>query len=112
MGDLHAPVIGAVVLASATARMVLRVSHGNHPLFKVPQYQLVHPAEFAVYAASKAFVLSFSEALAKELEDTNITVTALMPGRTDTDFFFKAHIVYLMRNGALNTRRFQIIDTS
>ncbi len=50
MGDLHAPVMGAVVLASATAWMVLRVSLGNHPLFKVPQYQLVHPAEFAVYA--------------------------------------------------------------
>jgi CIC family chloride channel protein len=38
------------VLASATAWVVLRVSLGNHPLFKVPQYQLVHPAEFAVYA--------------------------------------------------------------
>ncbi len=50
MGDLHAPVIGAVVLASATSWMVLRVSLGNYPLFKVPQYQLVHPAEFAVYA--------------------------------------------------------------
>jgi len=50
MGDLHAPVMGAVVLASATAWMVLRVSLGNHPLFKVPQYQLVHPLEFAVYA--------------------------------------------------------------
>lgn len=50
MGDLHAPVMGAVVLASATAWVVLRVSLGNHPLFKVPQYQLVHPAEFAVYA--------------------------------------------------------------
>jgi chloride channel protein, CIC family len=50
VGDLHAPVIGAVVLASATAWMVLRVSLGNHPLFRVPQYQLVHPAEFAVYA--------------------------------------------------------------
>src|SRR6266571_1777160 len=50
MGDLHAPVMGAVVLASATAWMVLRVSLGDHPLFKVPQYQLVHPAEFAVYA--------------------------------------------------------------
>jgi CIC family chloride channel protein len=50
MGDLHAPVLGAVVLASATAWMVLRVFLGNHPLFKVPQYQLVHPAEFAVYA--------------------------------------------------------------
>jgi uncharacterized protein len=46
--------------------------------------------EFSIYAASKAFVLSFSEALAKELEGTNVTVSALLPGRTDTDFFFKA----------------------
>src|SRR6266496_3180479 len=50
MGDLHAPVMGAVVLASATSWVVLRVSLGNNPLFKVPQYQLVHPAEFAIYA--------------------------------------------------------------
>src|ERR1039458_651759 len=50
MGDLHAPVMGAVVLASATAWMVLRMLLGDHPLFKVPQYQLVSPAEFAVYA--------------------------------------------------------------
>lgn len=50
MGDLHAPVMGAVVLASATSWMVLRVFLGNHPLFKVPQYELVHPIEFAVYA--------------------------------------------------------------
>jgi CIC family chloride channel protein len=50
MGDLHAPVMGAVVLASATAWMVLRVFLGDHPLFKVPQYQLVHPSEFAIYA--------------------------------------------------------------
>lgn len=44
----------------------------------------------AVYAGTKAFVLSFSEALANELKETNITVTALQPGVTDTDFFFKA----------------------
>src|ERR1051326_2721038 len=50
VGDLHAPVLGSVVLASATAWMVLRVSLGDHPLFEVPQYQLVHPAEFAIYA--------------------------------------------------------------
>ena len=50
MGDLHAPVMGAVVLASATAWMVLRVFLGDHPLFKVPQYQLVHPSEFTIYA--------------------------------------------------------------
>lgn len=44
----------------------------------------------AVYAASKAFVLSFSEALVKELEDSEVTVTTLLPGATDTDFFHKA----------------------
>jgi CIC family chloride channel protein len=50
VGDLYAPVMGAVVLASATAWMVLHVFLGDHPLFKVPQYRLVHPLEFAVYA--------------------------------------------------------------
>lgn len=50
MGDLHAPVLGSVVLASATSWMVLRLVLGNNPLFKVPHYELVHPLEFAVYA--------------------------------------------------------------
>jgi CIC family chloride channel protein len=50
VGDLNAPVLGSVVLASATSWGVLRVLLGNSPLFKVPQYQLVHPVEFAVYA--------------------------------------------------------------
>jgi short-subunit dehydrogenase len=45
----------------------------------------------AIYAATKAFVISFSVALADELRDTNITVTVLLPGATDTDFFHKAH---------------------
>jgi len=44
----------------------------------------------SVYAGTKAFVLSFSEALRNELKNTNITVTALQPGVTDTDFFYKA----------------------
>jgi len=50
MGDLNAPLMGGVVLASATAWVVLRLSLGDHPLFKVPQYHLVSPAEFAIYA--------------------------------------------------------------
>ena len=45
----------------------------------------------SIYAATKAFVVSFGEALANELKDTNITVTVLLPGATDTDFFHKAH---------------------
>jgi CIC family chloride channel protein len=48
MGDLHAPV-GSVVLASATSWIVLRLLLGNDPLFRVPQYQLVHPVEFGIY---------------------------------------------------------------
>ncbi len=50
MGDLHAPVLGSVVLASATSWLVLRLMLGNNPLFQVPQYQLVHSVEFAIYA--------------------------------------------------------------
>jgi short-subunit dehydrogenase len=46
----------------------------------------------SVYHGTKAFVLSFSEAIREELKDTGITVTALMPGVTDTDFFNKAHM--------------------
>lgn len=44
----------------------------------------------SVYHATKAFVLSFTEAIREELKDTNIVITALMPGVTDTDFFNKA----------------------
>ncbi|AIF52952.1 SDR family oxidoreductase [Pelosinus sp. UFO1] len=40
----------------------------------------------AVYYASKAYVTSFSNAIAQELHDTNITVTALLPGGTETEF--------------------------
>jgi uncharacterized protein len=49
---------------------------------------------FAVYHASKAFVLSLSEALATELEGTGVTATALCPGPTDTDFFQKSGMVH------------------
>ena len=45
---------------------------------------------YATYAASKAFLLSFAEALRYELKDTGVTVTALMPGPTDTEFFDRA----------------------
>src|SRR5579862_3742458 len=50
MGDLNAPVLGSVVLASATSWVMLRLLLGNNPLFSVPQYRLIHPLEFGVYA--------------------------------------------------------------
>ena len=50
MGDLNAPVLGSVVLASATSWAMLRLLLGNNPLFQVPQYELVHPLELGIYA--------------------------------------------------------------
>jgi uncharacterized protein len=44
----------------------------------------------AVYGASKAFGLSFGQAIRYELKDTGVTVTVLQPGATDTDFFERA----------------------
>jgi short-subunit dehydrogenase len=44
----------------------------------------------AVYHGTKAFVQSFTEAIRSEVKDSEITVTALLPGVTDTDFFNKA----------------------
>ena len=53
----------------------------------------------ATYHATKAFVLSWTEALSVELENTGVQITALCPGATDTDFFPKAEM--------LATRAFQ-----
>ncbi len=46
----------------------------------------------AVYHATKAYVLSFTEALISELKESAVTLTALQPGATDTDFFNKAEM--------------------
>jgi short-subunit dehydrogenase len=52
------------------------------------------PGSFqAVYNASKSFVQSFALALREELKDTNVTVTSLMPGPTETEFFERAEML-------------------
>ena len=50
MGDMHAPVLGSIVLSSATSWMVLHLLLGDEPLFHVPAYELKSPVEFATYA--------------------------------------------------------------
>ena len=50
LGDLHAPVLGSIVISSATSWAVLHLVLGDEPLFHVPAYQLVHPVELPVYA--------------------------------------------------------------
>lgn len=57
----------------------------------------------AVYHATKAFVLSFSAAVREEIKETNVTITDLLPGATDTDFFHKADMedAKMVREGKL-----------
>ncbi len=66
------------------ARMIER---GSGRILNVASFASFVPGPWmAAYYASKAYLLSFSEALATELQGTGVTVTALCPGPTDTDF--------------------------
>lgn len=66
-------------------------SAGNGRILMTGSIAGFMPGAFqAVYNGTKAFVNSFSFALRNELKDTGITVTCLMPGATDTEFFRRA----------------------
>jgi uncharacterized protein len=60
----------------------------------------------AVYYATKAYVLSFSEAVNYELRNTNVSVTALCPGATSTNFEKRANLESsrLFQSGAMDAR--------
>lgn len=49
IGDMHAPVLGSIVLSSTTSWMVLHLVLGDEPLFHVAGYQLAHPGELLAY---------------------------------------------------------------
>jgi short-subunit dehydrogenase len=69
------------------------VEHGAGRVLFTSSIAATSPGPFmAVYNASKAFVKSFGEGLREELRDTGVTVTVLMPGPTDTEFFERAEM--------------------
>lgn len=82
-------VVSTVHLAKRVVKDM--VSRGEGRILFTSSIVSQMPSPFqAVYAASKAFVHSFSEAIRNELKDTGVTVTALMPGATETNFFHRA----------------------
>ncbi|MES2744541.1 MAG: SDR family NAD(P)-dependent oxidoreductase [Bdellovibrionota bacterium] len=81
-------------LVHLTKRLVTgMVARGEGRILFTSSLAATSPGPYlAVYAASKAFVQSFAEALRFELKDTGVTVTSLMPGATDTKFFQRANM--------------------
>ena len=80
---------GTVQLAKYLVQHMLSRNTGRILFTSSIAGEMVAPRE-AVYAATKAFGLSFAHSLRYELRDTGISVTALQPGPTDTDFFHRA----------------------
>ncbi|HEX8054739.1 MAG TPA: SDR family NAD(P)-dependent oxidoreductase [Thermoleophilaceae bacterium] len=77
------------------AKYVVRdmVARGQGRVLVTSSIGATMPGSFhAVYNASKSFVQSFALALRNELKDTGVTVTTLMPGPTDTEFFERADL--------------------
>jgi uncharacterized protein len=82
-------IIGTAHLAKHVAQDM--VARGAGKILFTSSIAALMPGTFqAVYNGSKAFVQSFAEALRNELKDTGVTVTALQPGPTDTNFFERA----------------------
>jgi short-subunit dehydrogenase len=83
---------GQVQLTKLIVRDMIEAGQGGRILL-TSSIAGIMPGPFeAVYAASKAFVRSFGEGLRSELSEKGISVTVLMPGPTETDFFHRANM--------------------
>jgi short-subunit dehydrogenase len=84
-------VVSVVHLAKRVLEDMVARGHGR--VLFTSSIAATMPGPFlAVYAASKAFVQSFAQAVREELKDTGVTITSLMPGATDTEFFERAYM--------------------
>jgi short-subunit dehydrogenase len=74
--------------------MPAMVDRGQGQVLFTSSIAATMPGAFqAVYNASKSFVQSFALALRNELKETGVTITSLMPGPTDTEFFERAEML-------------------
>src|SRR5574337_717426 len=88
--------VNLVSLTHLTKLAVAHMSKRGGKILNVGSTGSFAPAPLnAVYCATKAYVLHFSEGIAKDLEGTGITVTTLCPGATHTEFAAKANIEHI-----------------
>lgn len=74
-------------LTDMTHRMIPHMRKGSRIIQMASAAAFLPQPDFAVYAATKSYVLSFSRALGEELRDLRIYVTSVCPGPVDTPFF-------------------------
>lgn len=74
-------------LTSLTHRMLPYMRRGSRIIQMASSAAFLPQIDFAVYAATKSYVLSFSRALGEELREKGIYVTSVCPGPVDTPFF-------------------------
>lgn len=86
---IHLNVVSTVHLAKLAAVDMVRRRRGKILITASVAGTMPAPLE-AVYGATKAFDLSFAASLRHELKDTGVSVTAVLPGPTDTEFFERA----------------------
>lgn len=90
-GMMQLNMVSLVHLTKLYAQDMVSSSFGK--IMNVASIASFQPVPYmAVYGATKAFVLSFSEAIASELKEYGVTVTALCPGLTGTDFMDVANM--------------------
>ena len=87
---IHLNTIAYVQLTKFFAPLMVRRGSGRILITASVASKMPTPY-LTVYGATKAFVYEFAQGLREELHDTGVTVTALLPGPTDTNFFDRAH---------------------
>jgi len=89
LGIVHLNICATVILTKHFLKQMVARGEGRILNLGSVAGKLPGPWQ-AVYHATKAFVLSFTTAVREEVKNSGVTLTALMPGVTDTDFFNKA----------------------
>lgn len=87
---IHLNVLATTLLTKLFLREMILRNEGK--ILQVASLVAITPFPLmAVYAATKAYVWNLTQSLINEIKDTNVTMTALMPNATDTNFFREAN---------------------
>lgn len=107
-GELGMIRLNCEALTEVTHRMIPYMKRGSRIIQLASSAAFLPQPDFAVYAATKAYVLSFSRALGEELKGAGIYVTSVCPGPVDTPFFDIAEAT----GSTLSVKKYTMVDAA